>query len=53
MSEYSINMMLMGIMSDESYNEEIRLLAEQLIKSKCPIEAKIAIIEECIEARKN
>ena len=51
MSEYSVNLLLMSISTDNNYNDEVRKLASELLKSKCSIEAKIAIIEACIESR--
>ena len=53
MDDYAVNVLLMNISVDESYNEEVRELAAQLIKSDCAANAKIALIEACIEAAKN
>lgn len=53
MDDYAVNMLLMNISIDDSYNEEVRDLAAQLIKSDCSSNAKIALIEACIEAAKN
>lgn len=53
MDNYAVNVLLMSISTDVSYNEEIRKLAAQLIKSNCSANAKIALIEACIDANKN
>ena len=53
MDDYAVNILLMNISIDDSYNEEVRELAAQLIKSDCSANAKIALIEACIEAAKN
>lgn len=53
MDDYAVNILLMNISVDDSYNEEVRKLAAQLIKSECSANAKIALIEACIEAAKN
>ena len=53
MDDYAVNILLMNISIDDSYNEEVRELATTLIKSDCSANAKIALIEACIEAAKN
>ncbi len=49
MNEFAVNTLLISIMNDESYNGEIRWLAESLLESHCDVNAKIAFIEQCIE----
>lgn len=49
-NEY-INELLNTIMNDEGYNEETRALVQEVVNSSCPIEAKIALIESCMEAK--
>ena len=52
MNDFTVNMFLMNVMVDDSFNEEVRKLAEQLLKSNCSLEAKMALIESCIEESK-
>lgn len=49
MNEFAVNTLLISIMNDESYNGEVRWLAESLLESHCDPNAKIAFIEACIE----
>lgn len=49
--EQHINELLNTVMNDEGYNEETRMLVKQVVNSSCPIEAKIALIESCMEAK--
>ena len=48
MEMFTVNAMLLNISLDESYNEEVRKLAKELISIKCDPNAKKALIEECI-----
>lgn len=52
MNEFTVSMFLMNIMIDDSFNEEVKMIAEQLLKSNCSLESKIALIESCIKESK-
>lgn len=49
MDEYTLNIILLQIITDESISHSVRQLADEVFHSDGPLEAKIALVESLIE----